>query len=176
MLVGFSYGGCVVTGSLEHIAERVSHLVYLDAFVPRDGESLASLAGLPPAGTGSGEDWLVPPLPRSYDDEAEAAFMTARRASHPLACFTEAVRLARPLEEFPFERTYIRAVADAPGAPSATAFDAAAAHASGSPAWHHREIATGHMVASNRPRELTEILVECARSASELRFRRSGRA
>ena len=43
--LGFSYGGCVVTGSLEHIAERVRHLVYLDAFVPGDGESLASLAG-----------------------------------------------------------------------------------------------------------------------------------
>ena len=75
------------------------------------------------------------------------------------------MRLARPLEEFPFERTYIRAVADAAGAPSATAFDTAAAHAKGSPAWHHHEIATGHMVASNRPRELAEILVECACSA-----------
>ena len=34
VLLGFSYGGLVVTGSLEHIAERVRHLVYLDAFVP----------------------------------------------------------------------------------------------------------------------------------------------
>ena len=73
------------------------------------------------------------------------------------------MRLARPLEEFPFERTYIRAVGDAPDAPSAAAFDAAAAHARESPAWHEHEIATNHMVASNRPRELAEILVECAR-------------
>jgi len=36
-------------------------------------------------------------------------------------------------------------------------------HARNSPAWHAREIATGHMVASNRPRELAEILGECAR-------------
>ena len=47
VLLGFSYGGLVVTGSLEHIAERVRHLVYLDAFVPADGDSLASLAGFP---------------------------------------------------------------------------------------------------------------------------------
>ena len=89
--------------------------------------------------------------------------MSARRVGHPVACFTEPVRLARPLEEYPFERTYIRAVGDAPDAPSATVFDAAAAHARESPAWHAREIATGHMVASNRPRELAEILGECAR-------------
>jgi pimeloyl-ACP methyl ester carboxylesterase len=164
VLVGFSYGGCVVTGSLEHIAERVRHLVYLDAFVPGDGESLASLAGLPAAGRiGIGDDWLVPPLPRAYDDAAEAEFMSSRRVGHPVGCFTEPVRLARPLEEYPFERTYIRAVGDAPGAPSAAVFDAAAAHARDSSAWHAREIATGHMVASNRPRELAEILGECAR-------------
>ena len=163
VLVGFSYGGCVVTGSLQHIAERVRHLVYLDAFVPRDGESLASLAGLPAAGAmGVAEDWLVPPLPRTYDDEAEAEFMTSRRVAHPIGCFTEAVRLARPLEEYPFERTYIRAVADAPDAPPAAAFDAAAERARHSSAWHHREIACNHMVASNGPRELTEILLACA--------------
>ena len=61
--------------------------------------------------------------------------MAARRVPHPIGCFTEAVRLARPLEEYPFARTYIRAVADAPDAPSAVAFDAAAAHARQSPAW-----------------------------------------
>src|SRR3954447_6709411 len=37
VLLGFSYGGLVVTGALAHIAARVRHLVYLDAFVPRDG-------------------------------------------------------------------------------------------------------------------------------------------
>ena len=37
VLLGFSYGGFVVTGALEYIAERVRHLVYLDAFVPDDG-------------------------------------------------------------------------------------------------------------------------------------------
>jgi pimeloyl-ACP methyl ester carboxylesterase len=42
VLLGFSYGGFVVTGALEHISERVSHLVYLDAFVPSNGEAVAS--------------------------------------------------------------------------------------------------------------------------------------
>jgi pimeloyl-ACP methyl ester carboxylesterase len=33
VLVGFSYGGFVITGALEHIAERISHLIYLDHHV-----------------------------------------------------------------------------------------------------------------------------------------------
>jgi pimeloyl-ACP methyl ester carboxylesterase len=40
VLLGFSYGGFVVTGALEHIGDRVRHLVYLDAFVPADGDSV----------------------------------------------------------------------------------------------------------------------------------------
>ena len=58
-----------------------------------------------------------PPAPREFDDPAEAAFTDARRTPHPRGCFTEPVRLAQPLEAFPFERTYIRATADAPDAP-----------------------------------------------------------
>ncbi len=34
VLLGFSYGGMVVTGALAHVGDRVRHLVFLDAFVP----------------------------------------------------------------------------------------------------------------------------------------------
>jgi pimeloyl-ACP methyl ester carboxylesterase len=160
VLLGFSYGGMVVTGSLAHIAERVRHLVYLDAFVPGDGDSLFGLLGVPDdTRIGLGQDWLVPPTPRTFDDPAEAAFMDPRRIAHPLGCFTERVRLHQPLEAFPFGRTYIRATADAPDAPGTAVFDAAAARARSSEAWSYFEVATNHMVPSNRPAELTEILL-----------------
>ena len=163
VLLGFSYGGLVVTGALEHIAPRVRHLVYLDAFVPDDGDSLFGLVGRPPAGPLTVEEtWLVPPPARAFDDPAEAAFANARRTPHPVGCFTEAVRLARPLESYPFSRTYIRATADEPDAPAADVFDAAAARARTSPDWRYHEIATGHMVASNRPHELSQLLLELA--------------
>jgi pimeloyl-ACP methyl ester carboxylesterase len=45
VLLGFSYGGFVVTGALEHIAKRVSHLVYLDAFVPSNGRRFGRILG-----------------------------------------------------------------------------------------------------------------------------------
>jgi pimeloyl-ACP methyl ester carboxylesterase len=47
VLVGYSYGGAVVTACLDHVHDRVRDLVYLDAFVPADGQSLADLLGLP---------------------------------------------------------------------------------------------------------------------------------
>jgi pimeloyl-ACP methyl ester carboxylesterase len=161
VLLGFSYGGFVVTGTLEHIGDRVAHLVYLDAFVPRDGESLNAATG---GGTDHGvielgRDWLVPPLPRDYDDPAEAAWASARRTPHPAACFTEPVRLVRPLEDYPFTRTYIKATGEPrpdPGGP----FWAAADRAMSSPAWRYREIATGHMIPGNRPADLARLLLE----------------
>src|SRR3990172_9084456 len=39
-LVGHSYGGMVITGVADRIPDRIAHLVYLDAFLPRDGQAL----------------------------------------------------------------------------------------------------------------------------------------
>jgi pimeloyl-ACP methyl ester carboxylesterase len=161
VLLGFSYGGMVVTGSLAHIGDRVRHLVYLDAFVPGDGDSVFSLLGAPAVDTlALGQDWQVPPTPREFDDPDEAAFMQPRRIAHPIGCFVEPVRLAQPLEAFPFSRTYIRATADAPDAPATAVFEAVAARAQASDAWSYHEIATNHMVPSNRPDELAKILLD----------------
>ena len=134
VLLGFSYGGFVVTGALEYVAERVRHLVYLDAFVPDDGDTVDATGGMG-AGfgvIGLGRDWLVPPLPRQFDDPAEAAWASVRRTPHPVGCFTEPVRLARPLE-ITVHRTYIKATGS-PG-PSPAAALAAADRAKASPAW-----------------------------------------
>src|SRR5262249_17262961 len=62
VLVGNSYGGMVITGVADRVPEKVASLVYLDAFVPENGQSLFDL--LPPGlrlATVPGEDWLVAP-------------------------------------------------------------------------------------------------------------------
>ena len=79
--------------------------------------------------------------------------MSARRLGHPLACFTERVQLEWPLEAYPFRRTYIRATADDPDALASKVFEAAAEHARSSPDWDCHEIASNHVVPSNRPVE-----------------------
>lgn len=112
-LVGFSYGGFVVTGSLEHIFDRVRHLVFLDAFVPTSGETVFAHIGRPGRASAQlGESWLLPPPERQFDDPEEGEWISARRIPHPVGCFTEPVYLSKPLEEFAFDRTYIKAKLD----------------------------------------------------------------
>ena len=85
VLLGFSYGGLVTTGALEHVADRVGHMVYLDAFVPADGDSLETLTAtaIPAPAIGPGANSLVPPQPRDFDDPADAAWSTARHQPAP---------------------------------------------------------------------------------------------
>jgi pimeloyl-ACP methyl ester carboxylesterase len=163
VLLGYSYGGMVVTGALAHIADHVSHLVYLDAFLPGDGQSLDDLVGLrrPGGVIGVGPEWLVAPPERTIEDADEAAWWAARRSAHPIACFTDPVRLPQRLEEYPFTRTYIKATGE-PRPAGNGAFWVAGDHAKESPAWRYREIATNHMIPINRPEEMTELLLELA--------------
>jgi pimeloyl-ACP methyl ester carboxylesterase len=45
ILIGHSYGGMVVTGVADSLPGRIRKLIYLDAFVPDNGESLLSIQG-----------------------------------------------------------------------------------------------------------------------------------
>jgi pimeloyl-ACP methyl ester carboxylesterase len=164
VLLGYSYGGMVVTGALEHVADRVAHLVYLDAFVPADGESLNDLTGARQGytGVGPGATWQLPSLPREYDDPAEAAWQLARRTPHPAACFSEPVRLRKPLADHPFTRTYVKATEEPRPVPGGQPrpFWVTADRTRNDPAWRYREIATDHMIMSKRPADLVGLLLE----------------
>jgi len=52
VLVGHSYGGMVITGVADRIPERITHLVYLDAFLTRDGQALVDMDGTRGGGGG----------------------------------------------------------------------------------------------------------------------------
>ena len=43
VLIGHSYGGMVATGVADRARDKISHLIYLDAFVPNDGQALRDL-------------------------------------------------------------------------------------------------------------------------------------
>ncbi len=163
VLLGFSYGGMVVTGTLEYIADRVAELVYLDAFVPADGESTAAITGWPVGGTaGLTVDWLISPRERDFEDPAEAAFAGPRRTPQPVRTFTESVRVDRPLESYDFGLTYIKATGDERSTAGPDAFWEAADRARADPAWRYEEIDSNHMIPQNRPHELARILLSLA--------------
>jgi pimeloyl-ACP methyl ester carboxylesterase len=113
-----SYGGMVATGVANRVPERLAHLVYLNALVPEDGQSVFDLT--PPAfrrrfeeaTQATGEGWRIP-APAFEDDPVIAAFSRGRYVATPLLPFTEPIRLG-PLPD-DLARTYIWCTADQEG-------------------------------------------------------------
>jgi pimeloyl-ACP methyl ester carboxylesterase len=166
VLVGYSYGGMVVTGCVDYIGDRVKHLVYLDAFLPEGGESLQSITGVLEEGQPRPiprQDWLMPPMARTYDDPADAAFSEPRRSSQPNGTFNEAVSLSKPLENWPFSLSYIKATGEPRPAGTGGPFWVAADKTKASSRWQYYEVETNHMVPYNKPQELANILMEVAK-------------
>jgi pimeloyl-ACP methyl ester carboxylesterase len=119
VLIGHSYGGMVATGVADREAGRISRVVYLDAFVPRDGESLFDLQPaavrerLRAAAALDGDGWLVPPNPPPPDTPADdVAWMAPRRLPHPVRAFEERISLSGAIERLP--RSYIYCTRPAP--------------------------------------------------------------
>ncbi len=162
VLLGFSYGGMVISGAMDAVAHRVSHAVFLDAFVPSDGESAASLLGSSgEAMAANAVDGYVAPIPRDLGSPEADAWSNARRVGQPVKTLTDPVSIATPLEDQPFTRTFIKATNDEAEAAD-SAFWRASRHAEQSPKWSHHGIDCNHMVPALRPEELTEILLNLA--------------
>lgn len=114
ILVGHSYSGFVVTGVCDRSAERIGHVVYLDAFLPQDGQNLYDF--LPPARTeqmrrqvvekGQGYKSL-PPNAASWGLPADLADEVNRRMTHPANTYEERLTLRRGGPYAVPKRTYI---------------------------------------------------------------------
>ena len=156
VLVGHSYGGMVATGVADRVAERVRHLVYLDAFVPEDGQSLRDLVGdSPPAAPVAG--WLIPPNPSPPDTApADLAWLTPRRRHQPARCFTQAIRLSGAVARLP--RTYVHCTRKE----GPDVFRQFADRFRADPAWRFREMDASHSPNITAPEALAALLLELA--------------
>ena len=117
VLLGHSYGGMVATGVADRAAARLRQIIYLDAFVPGQGQSLMDLAPgrRPAAGSaaatsapaaGGTPDWLIAPNPPPPDTlAADIAWITPRRRPQPKPTFTQPLQLANGETRLP--RSYI---------------------------------------------------------------------
>lgn len=169
VLVGHSYGGMVVTGVADRIPELISHLVYSDAFLPRDGESCFDLGGAGGRDQAVIDGWKVasmgPPLQNPTPEQAKLASL---RSPQPLGTLEEGVRLSVPLEVRPFSRTYMKAGGGAPDDLSRTGhFWDASARVKDDPRWRYYELPCGHGMHRELPDEVRAILYEVAGLRSE---------
>jgi pimeloyl-ACP methyl ester carboxylesterase len=165
IVVGHSYGGMVATGVVDRVPERVRHLVYLDAFVPRDGQSVFDLLGdavhrqALELARQAGEGWRVPANPMPPDTpEADKAWAVPRRRMQPLRTLEQRLALGGAGEGV--ARSYIYCTRVAPGDPFRPFAERARAEG-----WDYRELDASHNPQITMPETLVGVLDEIARSA-----------
>jgi pimeloyl-ACP methyl ester carboxylesterase len=108
VLIAHSYGGMVGTGVADRARDRVRELIYLDAFVPDDGQSLYDLTGqVPEKERAAAQDgWRVTPNPPPPDTPAaDLEWIAARRLHHPIGTLEQ--RLALTQGPLTLPRQYI---------------------------------------------------------------------
>ncbi|MBC2776372.1 alpha/beta fold hydrolase [Parasphingopyxis marina] len=152
VLVGHSYGGMVVTGVATKIGAKIRSLVYLDAFLPGDGEALWDIADEAARkhyiDAQKDEPGFVAPLPMP---PGVKPLRTMNR--HPLLTLLEPVHFTGKEAQVK-NRTYIYATRDAP-----TIFTQFYETVKDAPQWRVHEIATGHIVMLDDPEGLTRLLL-----------------
>jgi pimeloyl-ACP methyl ester carboxylesterase len=155
VLVGHSYAGMVITGVAERVPERLSQIVYLDAYVPRDGQALVDLLpaalveALEAQADAVGDGWRLPHDPPDAD----------RRTDFPVAPAFEPLAVRNPAAaELP--HSYIACV-ERVDHPLYLPFQDAAARAV-EEGWTYRELPTGHHAMETMPAELSDLLIEIA--------------
>ena len=174
-LVGHSYAGMVITGVAERESGRLSRLIYVDAFVPDDGESALDL--LPETvqksfrekASASGEGWrllaseslldawgLQPGVAREY--------VYTRLCDFSLRCFEQKVRLPSNATAM-IQKTFIAAVAQ--NYPARFVFKRFGERARRE-CWDYHELVTGHDCHVEAPEQFVSLLLAGdARPAAE---------
>jgi pimeloyl-ACP methyl ester carboxylesterase len=152
VLVGHSYGGMVVTAVADRVPERIRSLVYLDAFVPKDGQSLLDLARPEMRDKLLAlQDWRVPPPgPQGITDPQELAWLQSRRNPQPLATMKEKISLEG---NYKGKRVYIFCSGYSP-----TTFAPFGAATKADKTWQYHELPTHHYPQVSMPRELAALL------------------
>ena len=168
ILCGHSYGGMVITGVADRMAERIRSLVYLDAFVPENGESLIDLINkaLPPEvaaifvgsfrGTAlEGRSGRMQPIPAEMFNIAQAnrAWVDRRCVAQALATFELPALLSGDVNKVK-QRLYILADGWDP-----SPFRHFAAKFEGQPGWHVTKLACSHDAMVDMPQELARELM-----------------
>jgi pimeloyl-ACP methyl ester carboxylesterase len=160
-LVGHSYAGMVIAAAADRADGRISRLVHLDAYVPRDGESCwsstteqyrqAFVAGATATGYA-----VNPPHRPGRPDGGDP-----RRRPHPLASLLQAIRLTGAVAQVP-RRDFIYC-----SGWEGTPFAALRTRLQADPEWQVHDLPTAHNAMREDPEAVAALLLgECSADAS----------
>ncbi len=169
ILCGASYGGMVITGVADQISERIAALVYLDAFLPQNGDSVFTLspealqiASVRDSGLHGG--FSLPPISTEFlqTNLQDRSWVDQMSTKHPVATFTEAISL-RGNQDRIKTKIYALATGWEPNG-----FRHFYERVNADPSWTTRTIASGHEVMLDKPDEVADLLKEAAALAHSI--------
>ncbi|QOL25128.1 alpha/beta hydrolase [Thalassotalea sp. LPB0316] len=149
ILVGHSYGGMVITGVADKLPERISHLLYVDAILPEDGESMFSLISVEEvalyrqlAANNKGQEWTIPPFWPDWGKDVP----------HPIATFEQTISLTNKAKSIP--SSYLLTIEPNQSDDDFLMFAQRAKQRN----WQYYELKTGHNVHRTMPDEYVAII------------------
>ncbi len=159
VLCGHSYGGMVITGVADRIPDKIRSLVYLDAFVPENGQSLWDLQAPDRRpgiidGAGAKGGLAVPPMPAAFFkvNAKDAAWVDSQCTPQPLGTMLEKVKVNGAHKSIT-KRTYILA-----GDYAGPIFSKTYAALKNDKAWATHSVPSGHDVMLDQPEMLADLL------------------
>jgi pimeloyl-ACP methyl ester carboxylesterase len=165
MLVGHRFGGVVISGVADRLPARIRHCAFLDGVVPRHGRSAiselpADMAAARILAAKQTPGGLTIPVPTGaiFDlpEGPDRDWVARRITSHPLASYTDIVRLNGPIGNGR-PRSYIRC-SDPPYVAVQPSYERIRAEAG----WIFEEIATNHDAMVSAPALLADMLLRLA--------------
>ena len=161
ILVGHSYAGMVVTGVAHKLAAQLKHVVYVDAVVPRPGESWSSShdeetrtqrrKAITDTGT------IPPPDPAAFGlAGADRDWVARHQTPHPGGVYDDVLQFdAKRLAALP--KTFVDCTD-----PALATIAASRTRVRAEPGWQIAEIATGHDPMVSAPDALLDVLLQVA--------------
>ena len=166
ILVGHSYGAIVITGVVDAVPERIAHLVYLDTFVPRNGESLTDVSPvviglLRKQAQAHGDGYRVAPH-GSYGvtKEPDRSWVLRSVTAQPLKTFEQPLHLKNPAIVSAKPRTHIYCTGGSFFYSFMQRIVGRRALPPTEAGWRLRQLPTGHCAMITMPRELADVLLE----------------
>jgi pimeloyl-ACP methyl ester carboxylesterase len=171
VLVGHSSSGAVITGVADRAPTHIAHVIYLDAFVPDDGQAVLDLITPERRQTmealvkAEGNGWLLPRFaPPPWEtivrdmwgviNEDDVRWMLDRLDPTPFGHLKDPVQRTNPAAE-KLPRTYVRFL-QFPN----PRFDQHAEMAKRTELWRYRELAAPHHAPVTMPDKVADLLVE----------------
>lgn len=161
-LVAWSYAGFVGSGALDSIGDRVSSIVWLDAFLPANGHRVVDFTAfgkVVQAAVDKGEAGFGPP-PKVSDifvAEREQAYVASKFTSQPIGTFLQPITVSGALQKV-VKKTYIRL----PKFPQ-PAFDKALADCKVDKSWMTVELPdVGHIAMLDVPDRVSQLILQSA--------------